>query len=75
LPKTSRIDKNHGCIYTDFSGRVRYDEFVQAMDRLFRNPEYDPSYCELFDFSACDHFEINYEKMQSVVERNSVKGF
>jgi hypothetical protein len=59
MPAWYKIDKEHNLVLSTGSGVVTLADLLEHQKRLGEDPEYDPAYSQLFDFTHVNKLELS----------------
>src|SRR5690242_4461584 len=74
MPAYATIDTERNLITTECSGTVTDEEFIEARSRLLQDPEFDPSFDRLWDFSAVTTEQVSPEAISRLVKTSPFVG-
>jgi hypothetical protein len=69
MPAFYKIDKTHKLVLSTASGVFDLVSALAHQDQLLADPEFDPSYSQLLDFTHITGTEIDAESVRKIAER------
>ena len=69
MPAFYKIDKTHKLVLSTASGVFDLVSALAHQDQLLADPEFDPSYSQLLDFTHITVTEIDAEGVRKIAER------
>ncbi len=70
MPVTYRIDKSRRIVFTTAYGRVEEAEVLAHQDKLRRDPDFDPSFAQLFDTHGVTSVQVSTAAIRRLAQRN-----
>lgn len=70
MPAFYFIDKEHGVVMTSGSGVVTREDMVGHQNRLLKDPDFDPSFSQILDFTGVAKLDITTDDILFLAERN-----
>ena len=70
MPAFYKIDKEHKLVISTGSGVFDLATALAHQDQLIRDPDFDPTYCQLFDLTQVTKVEISAEDVRKLAERS-----
>lgn len=74
MPALVTIDVKRKLVITVCSETVTDEEFIQARKQLLADPQFDPSFDRLWDFSAVTGEQVSDETIAHLVETSPFEG-
>ncbi|HXY00091.1 MAG TPA: hypothetical protein VEI54_04165 [Candidatus Limnocylindrales bacterium] len=71
MPVFYKIDRGRRLILTSGSGPLTFDEAFSYQQRLFSDPDFDPSYSQIADFTQFTSFELSAAEVQRLAEKSN----
>ncbi len=71
MPAFYKIDKENRLVMTTGSGTVTVADALAHQEKLLRDPDFDPTFSQLLDFSHVTKIEVNSEHIRRIAQ-NSV---
>jgi hypothetical protein len=68
MPAFYKIDKENRLVMTTGSGILTMADAIAHQEKLQRDPDFDPSYSQLLDFSHVSKIEINSEHIRRIAQ-------
>jgi hypothetical protein len=68
MPAEFRIDVVSRRVFSEAIGRLTYEDIVGHMNRLMRDPKFDPSFSQLLDFREIDTLDIDSSEVMALAE-------
>jgi hypothetical protein len=65
-----KIDKERRLVSSSGTGILTKNDLLGHMDRLSRDPDFDPDFSQVVDFTMIDGLEIEPEDVRQLAERN-----
>jgi hypothetical protein len=69
MPAFYKIDKERRLVLSSGSGILNLDEALSHFERLLADPEFDPTYSQLMDFSQVERFDFTAVDVQQMALR------
>jgi hypothetical protein len=69
MPCSSKIYKERRLVFTTASGEVTFAEAVANEDRLYGDPDFDPTFVHLIDGTQVTKTEISASELSSLARR------
>jgi hypothetical protein len=63
MPIDYHIDRTRSIIYSTGAGWLSVEEISDLQHRAQRDPDFNPSFCQLHDFRAAS-FDLSYERIE-----------
>jgi hypothetical protein len=70
MPAFYKIDKEHRLVISTGSGVFDLATALAHQDQLIRDPDFDPTYCQLFDLTQVTKVQISAEDIRKLAERS-----
>jgi hypothetical protein len=70
MPAFYKIDKPHRLVMSTASGVFDLAAALAHQDQLLRDPDFDPAYSQLLDFTHISKIEISPEDVRKLAERS-----
>jgi hypothetical protein len=70
MPFNYSIDVARRVIISDASGEVAASELLDHQNRLMRDPDFDPTFSQIADFSAVTRVYVESEDIRNLATRN-----
>ena len=70
MPAFYKIDKEHKVVLSTASGVFDLAAAAAHQDQLLADPDFDPSYSQLLDFSHVTSVQINADDVRKLAQRN-----
>jgi len=64
-----KIDKERGLVMSTGAGVLTKEDILGHMDRLSKDPDFDPDFCQLMDFRQITAVEFGPEDVRQFAER------
>jgi hypothetical protein len=65
-----KIEKERRLVLSSATGVITKEDFLGHMDRLSNDPDFDPDFSQVVDFTQIDALEIEPEDVRQLAERN-----
>jgi hypothetical protein len=70
MPVFYKIDKEHRLVMTTASGVFGFADMLGHQDLLLRDPDFDPAYSQLLDFTHVTKVEMDSEDVRKLAARS-----
>src|SRR5262245_9870385 len=70
MPASYVIDKQRRLVLSTGTGVVTFEDCKQHQDRLIDDPDFDPTYNQLLDFSAAIRVQLNESNVRFLAVRH-----
>jgi len=70
MPASYVIDKQRRLVISTATGVVTAEECKQHQDRLVNDPDFDPTYNQILDFTGATTIGLNYEILRFLAVRH-----
>lgn len=70
MPAFYKIDKEHRLVFTTGSGVFSHADAMAHMEKLSKDPDFDPSYSQIADFSQVTAFEISAQQIRELAQKS-----
>ena len=70
MPVFYKIDKEHRLVMTTASGVFGFAEMLAHQDLLLGDPDFDPTYSQLLDFTHVTKVELDAEDVRKLAARS-----
>ncbi len=70
MPAFYKIDKENRLVMTTGSGTLTMAEAIAHQEKLQRDPEFEPTYAQLIDFSHVTKIELNAEDVHRLAQES-----
>jgi hypothetical protein len=68
MPAEYRIDLENRRVWSKATGLLVYADLTGHMNRLAKDPQFDPSFTQLLDFRGISSFDVTTEEIISLTE-------
>ncbi len=68
MPADYRIDTDKRRVFSSGSGHLSYEDIAGHMNRLAKDPKFDPSFSQLFDFRDVTSVGLNSQHVIQIAE-------
>jgi hypothetical protein len=68
MPFSYRIDAEKRRVFTAASGVLTFKEVIGGMQRMGKDPKFDPYYTEIIDLAEVDQIELTMEQIVEVAQ-------
>jgi hypothetical protein len=65
-----KIDKERRLVLSSGAGQLTKEDILGHMDRLSKDPDFQPEFCQLADFRQIDNVAFGPEEVRQFAERN-----
>jgi hypothetical protein len=65
-----KIDKERGLVWTSGRGVLTVEDILQHMEKLSSDPDFDPNFSQLADFTQITSVDFDPEDVRQFAERN-----
>lgn len=65
-----KIDKERRLVLSSGAGQLTKEDILGHMDRLSKDPDFQPDFCQLADFRQIDNVSFGPEEVRQFAERN-----
>ena len=69
MPEFYKIDKERRLVLTTGSGVLTLAEAVSHMDKLSKDPDFDPSFSQIVDFTQVTRIELSSDEIRRLAQR------
>jgi hypothetical protein len=69
MPAEFRIDRGRRRVFTTGNGVLSWDDAVGHMERLSKDPDFDPAFSQLADFRKVTAFELTHDQIYDLANR------
>ena len=69
MPAFYKIDKGRGLVLSSASGVFSLADALGHQQRLLKDPDFDPSYSQIADFTHCTQFDLSGDDVRTMAER------
>jgi len=69
MPASYRIDKDRRRVVTVGQGPIGWDDIIWHMDDLTKNPDFDPTFSQLLDFSRVTEVNLSHDQIFELAKR------
>lgn len=69
MPEFYKIDKERRLVLTTGSGVVTLADAVSHMDKLSKDPDFDPSFSQIMDFTQVTRIELSGDDIRRLAQR------
>jgi hypothetical protein len=69
MPATYEIDKERRLVISSATGPFLMADGLGHQERLRKDPDFDPTYSQLMDFTAVTEFKIGVDEVQALAQR------
>ena len=70
MPITYKIDLAHRCVFSSGAGEFSYNDARAHMDRLLEDPDFDPAFSQLIDFSEITKVALTHDEIYELSGRH-----
>ena len=70
MPAYFRIDREHRLVMTTISGVFTLAEGLAHQEKLLKDPDFDPSFSQLIDFTQVTKLELGTEEVRRLAQRS-----
>jgi hypothetical protein len=70
MPAEYTIDKLSGVVFSFAHGNVTDQDAYSHQDRLRKDPDFDPGFCQLFDYTKVTQVDLSSDAIHHLAERN-----
>ncbi len=70
MPGFYKIDKDRRIVMSSASGVLRIEDILGHQERLLNDPDFDPSFSQLLDFSQCIRFDLTPDDVRLAARKN-----
>lgn len=70
MPAFYKIDKAHKLVMSTASGVFHLEAALAHQDQLLLDPDFDPTYCQLLDFTHVGEIDLSTEDIHKLAERH-----
>lgn len=69
MPEFYTIDKERRLVLTTGSGVITLADAVSHMDKLSKDPDFDPSFSQIVDFTQVTRIELSADEIRRLAQR------
>lgn len=70
MPAFYNIDKERRLVLSSGAGVLTKEDLLGHMDRLSKDPDFDPDFSQVVDFTQIDLVEVEPEDVRQLAQRN-----
>ena len=70
MPCFYKIDKDRRIVLSSASDVLRVEDILGHQERLLNDPDFDPSYAQLLDFTQCTKFELTPDDVRLAAKKS-----
>ncbi len=70
MPAFYVIDKDRKAVFSSGKGMLTAADLMGHQERILKDPEFDPTYSQLLDFSGITEIEITSEDVRRLAQKN-----
>jgi hypothetical protein len=70
MPAFYKIDKEHRIVLSTAHGVLTRADVLAHQENLLKDPDFDPGYSQIFDFSQVTAFELSAEEIRGLAKRS-----
>ena len=70
MPASYKIDKKNRWVHTVHWGVLSRADFVSIVDRGLKDPDFDPSFGEIADFTEVTQVEVSGDDIRELAQKN-----
>lgn len=70
MPAFYVIDKDRKAVFSSGKGMLTAADLMGHQERILKDPEFDPTYSQLLDFSGITGIEITSEDVRRLAQKN-----
>ena len=74
MPAFYKIDKQNRLVMTTGSGTVTLADALAHQERLRHDPDFDPTFCQLLDFTHVTKVEITADDIRNIAQNSLFSG-